>query len=82
MLTHKQVQNLNRYWTKQNKLHKAYHPIPIIVKATSVDDNLRCALHMLNPTKTELLDKLHEAAYHGFEEIVIHTKRTFGKSRK
>lgn len=78
MLTHRQVEYLNGYW-KQNFKHL---PIPRIVKARNVNDSTRCAIHLLNPTRRELIGTLFEAIYHEIGEIVIHTKHTFGKNRK
>jgi len=48
-----------------------------IVLASSKRDNLRVAIHLLEPTEHELFDALDVAAKDLFPCIVIHSKKTW-----
>ena len=73
MLTHDQVRRRNRRWKQW------YGPdVPTLIKARTINDNMRVAIHLLNPTPDELSRAFCDAQSQLFPAIVIHTKRTFG----
>lgn len=77
MLTHKQVKVLSKEW-KQRYGNDA----PELIKATSIRDNLRIAIHLLNPTQDDISRAFCDAQRDMVPTtIVIHTKHTFGKVR-
>ncbi len=77
-MTHKQVSNTNRRWVR-NYSYGDDVLVPRLIKAINVKDSSRVAIHLLNPSRDELADAFCHAQHDNFPEIVIHTRRTFGK---
>lgn len=77
-MTHKQVSNMNKRWIRDYS-YRDDVLVPRLVKARSVKDSSRVAIHLLNPTRDELASAFCRAQDDNFPEIVIHTRRTFGK---
>lgn len=53
-----------------------------IIQAQSKKDNMRVAIHLLNPTLCEMEDALCVAERDMFLAIVVHTEKTFPKYSK
>lgn len=75
MLTHKQVNCISVRWKRTAGAFG-----PKLIKARSVSDASLIAVHLLNPTQCELDDAFNVACRDNFPAVVIHTRRTFGKS--
>jgi hypothetical protein len=53
-----------------------------IIHATTIEDQKLIAIHVLNPTFSELEDALEQAERDLFPMVVIHTTFTWPKSRR
>jgi hypothetical protein len=77
MLTHKQVKNLNR------KLRRWYgDEAPCVIKARTWTDSSIAGIHLLNPDARDFERAFADAERDMFRCIVIHTKRTFGRTNE